>query len=76
MFKSTTITRFNRARVSMLTALTLAILPGLAMAQTTAPDTTETVNLFKTYGPAAVVLIIAFSAVLWSIRAAGLFKPR
>lgn len=48
--------------------------PGFAMAE--APDTTAILADITMYSGAAILLIIAFAAAVWALRAAGLLGRR
>lgn len=56
---------------------TAMVATGSAMAGGgTGPDLSAVEAVFDEYKVAVVALIIAFAVVLWSIRAAGLAKPK
>ncbi|WP_101927660.1 MULTISPECIES: hypothetical protein [Luteimonas] len=61
-----------RNRIGAGALVAMSSVPAFAQA----PDTTDIEANFVLYGAAAVGLIIAFCAVLWSIRGASLMKPK
>lgn len=66
-----------KSKFAQLSAmLMLALVAPFAMAAGTGPDLSSITDLLAEYGPAVVALVIAFAVVLWSIKAAGLTKPR
>ena len=64
-------TRYN----AMVAGLTALALPGLAFAQDTF-DTAAITTKITTYAGYALVILLAFAAAIWGLRAAGLIGKR
>ena len=73
-------TVFNRrvfSRDSLVaTALAMAVLPGLAAAQSSDFDPQPIITKITTYGGMALLIIGAFLAAVWGLRALGILKQR
>ena len=73
-------TVFNRrvfSRDSLFAmALAMAVLPGLASAQSSEFDPSPIVTKIATYGGMGLLIIGAFLAAIWGLRALGILKHR
>ena len=65
-------TRYN----AMVAGLTALALPGMAFAQEAAFDTGSITTKITTYAGYALVILLAFAAAIWGLRAAGLIGKR
>jgi hypothetical protein len=55
---------------------TVSMLPGLAMAQDATFDTSSITTKIGTYAGYALIILLAFAAAVWGLRAAGLVGKR
>ena len=64
-----------RTRAAVVAGTALA-LPGMAFAQEATFDTASITTKIATYAGYALVILLAFAAAIWGLRAAGLIGKR
>lgn len=75
ILRAKAVARSTKARVVGLVA-TASMLPSLAMAQDATFDPTSITTKITTYAGYALIILIAFAAAVWGLRAAGLIGKR